>query len=164
MISPRLQAFLDAEQASYTTRQHAPAFTAPEIAAECHVPGRDIAKVVVARSPEGRHVMAVLPASCRLDLDALARLAGVTTLALAQEEELGRLFPDCELGAMPPFGKLYGLPVFVDTCFPRQDFLFFQPGNHHEVVGMPYTEFERLAEPSVGEFCLHARQPRRKSA
>lgn len=161
MISPRLQTLLDSAHASYTTRRHAPAFTAPEVAAESHVPGRDLAKVVVARSPKGTHVMAVLPASCRLDLDALARLAGIDTLVLAREEELRGLFPDCEFGAMPPFGKLYGLPVYVDACFPRHEMLFFQPGNHHEVVGMSYPEFERLAEPIVGEFCLHARSQRK---
>ncbi len=164
MINTRLQSLLDAVQASYSIRQHALAFTAPEIAARSHVRGRALAKVVVARDRAGAHVMAVLPASCRLDLDALARVAGVEPLVLAPEAELKGLFPDCEPGAMPPFGKLYGLPVYVDACFPRNERLYFQAGNHQEVVGMPYLEFERLAEPIIGEFCLHARKARRDVA
>lgn len=157
-MNARLQAFLDAEQASYATRSHAPAFTAQEVAAFSHVPGRDLAKVVVARGEEGRYVMAVLPASCRLDLAALARKAGVRRLTLAREQEVQEIFPDCEVGAMPPFGRLYGLAVYVDACFPRGETLFFQAGNHREVVGMPFVEFERLAAPILGEFCLHERQ------
>ncbi len=158
-MNARLQAFLDAEQASYATRTHAPAFTAQEVAALSHVPGRDLAKVVVARGEEGQYLMAVLPASCRLDLAALARAAGTRRLSLAREQEVLKLFPDCEAGAMPPFGRLYGLPAYVDACFPRQETLFFQAGNHCEVVGMPYAEFERLAAPVMGEFCLHERRP-----
>ncbi len=157
-MNVRLQAFLEAEQASYATRTHAPAFTAQEVAALSHVPGRDLAKAVVARSEDGRYLMAVLPASCRVDLAALARAAGTRKLSLAREEEVLKLFPDCEAGAMPPFGRLYGLPVYVDDCFSRNETLFFQAGNHREVVGMPYAEFERLAAPVVGEFCLHKRQ------
>lgn len=157
-ISARLQSFLDAEHASYSTRKHALAFTAQDVAAQSHVPGRDLAKVVVARTPEGSYLMAVLPALCRVDLVALGKAARVEHLALAHEEEIHRLFPDCEPGAMPPFGRLYGLPVFVDACFPHYETLFFQAGNHREVVGMPYHEFERLAAPIMGEFCLHGRK------
>ncbi|HET7293436.1 MAG TPA: YbaK/EbsC family protein [Vicinamibacteria bacterium] len=157
-ISARLQSLLDAEHASYSTRRHAQAFTAQEVAAQSHVPGRDLAKVVIARTPEGAYLMAVLPSLCRVDLVALAKAARAESLALAHEDEIRRLFPDCEPGAMPPFGRLYGLPVFVDACFPHYETLYFQAGNHREVVGMPYHEFERLASPTMGEFCLHVRK------
>jgi Ala-tRNA(Pro) deacylase len=136
-------------------RRHDLAFTAQEVAAQSHVQGRDLAKVVVARTPEGSYVMAVLPALCRVDVVALAKAAKVERLILAREDEIQRLFPDCEPGAMPPFGRLYGLPLLVDACFPHYERLFFQAGNHREVVGMPYHEFERLAAPIMGEFCLH---------
>lgn len=154
-ISARLRSMLVAEHASYSMRRHDVAFTAQEVAAKSHVPGRDLAKVVVARTPEGSYVMAVLPALCRVDLVALAKAAKVERLILAHEDEIQRLFPDCEPGAMPPFGRLYGLPLFVDACFPHYETLYFQAGNHREVVGMPYHEFERLAAPVMGEFCLH---------
>ena len=159
-INARLRSLLDAEHASYSTRKHALAFTAQEVAAQSHVPGRDLAKVVVARTEEGSYLMAVLPALCRVDLIALAKAARAEKLSLAREEEVQRLFPDCEPGAMPPFGRLYGLPVYVDACFPHYETLFFQAGNHREVVGMPYHEFARLAAPIMGEFCLHERRPR----
>lgn len=157
-ISARLQSLLTVENAAYSMRRHDPAFTAQEVAAQSHVPGRDLAKVVVARTPEGSYVMAVLPALCRVDLVALAKSANVKSLTLAHEAEILRLFPDCEPGAMPPFGRLYGLPLFVDACFPHYETLYFQAGNHRELVGMPFHEFERLAAPIMGEFCLHGRR------
>ena len=83
-------------------------------------------------------------------------------LALATEEDLARLFPDCEVGAMPPFGGLYGLPVYVDSCFRQVPEFVFQGGNHHEVVAMSFADYLRLAEPLVGQFCFH--DLRRKSA
>ncbi len=157
-LNTRLQSYLDAEQASYATRPHRDAYTALSVAVETRVPGRDVAKVVILRSDHGRYLMAVLPACCWLDLSALARVAREHTLALATEEEVRRLFPDCEVGAMPPFGQLYGLPVFVDDCFPRDETVFFPAGNHHEVIGMPFGEFVRLAAPVNAEFCRHERE------
>jgi Ala-tRNA(Pro) deacylase len=105
--------------------------------------------------------MAVLPAACRVDLTALRTVAGRRRLSLAAEDEFGRLFPDCELGAMPPFGNLYGLPVYIDACFSPTDDFFFQAGNHHEVVRMRYQEYERLVKPVVGELCLRGREKSR---
>jgi Ala-tRNA(Pro) deacylase len=156
-MNTRLAEYLDREQASYDTRLHAEAFTAQEVAATSHVPGRDLAKVVVVRGEAGQYLMAVLPAACRLDLETLAAAAGGGHLSLASEAEVRRLFPDCEAGAMPPFGRLYGLPVYMDACFPTTERLFFQAGNHREVVGMAYPEFLRLVNPVVGEFCRHGR-------
>jgi Ala-tRNA(Pro) deacylase len=99
--------------------------------------------------------MVVLPACCRVDTTALARALGEREVAFVSEVDLASLFPDCETGAMPPFGELYGLPVWVDACFGKEGPFAFQAGNHHELVRIRYEEFERLVQPKVAEFCLH---------
>ncbi len=162
-LTERLTRFLDEQKVWYETLPHRDAFTAAEVAAVSHVPGLHLGKVVVVREaggghPMGGYLMAVLPAPCRLDLDALEAATRKRRLALATESEVAGLFPDCEVGAMPPFGHLYGLPVYVDACFPKREEFVFQGGNHHEVVRMRYGDFERLAGPASAEFCLHARE------
>jgi Ala-tRNA(Pro) deacylase len=157
-MSERLQRFLEAEAVPYQSVPHAEAFTAHEVAEASHVSGRRLAKVLVAHEHDGRYLMLVLPAPCRVDLATLRDTAGSRRLSLATEDELADLFPDCEVGAMPPFGNLYDLPVYVDACLPRAGDVYFQAGNHHEIVRMPYDQFERLARPVVGEFCRHARE------
>jgi Ala-tRNA(Pro) deacylase len=128
------------------------------VAAESHVSERQMAKALAVREEGGEHLLVVLPASCRLDLTALRHAAGRRRLSLVCEEDLARLFPDCETGATPPFGGLYGLPVYIDACFARGQDIYFSAGNHREVVRMPYAEYERLARPTTGEFCLHERE------
>jgi Ala-tRNA(Pro) deacylase len=158
MIAERVRRLLDETGTPYEMRIHPEAFTAQEVAAASHVPGLRVAKVLIARErDDGRYLMVVLPAPCRIDLPELRNAAGTRQLSLAGETELSGLFPDCEAGAMPPFGALYDLPVYVDACFPRDGEVFFQAGNHRELVGIRYEDFERLARPVVGEFCLHAR-------
>jgi Ala-tRNA(Pro) deacylase len=157
-LTDRVKRFLDGEQIAYQTLPHREAFTAREVAAESHVTERQLAKVVALEEHGGRPLMVVLPAACRLDLTALRHAAGRHKLSLVREEEMPRLFPDCEVGATPPFGNLYGLPVYVDACFPRGGDIVFQAGNHHEVVRMPYADYARLVNPVVGEFCLHERE------
>jgi Ala-tRNA(Pro) deacylase len=159
-INDRLKRLLDEHRTPYETLPHREVFTAQEVAEASHVSGRQLAKVLVVREEGkgGRHLMVVLPAACRLDLTSLREGARTRKLSLVGENELAGLFPDCELGAMPPFGGLYDLPVYIDACFPKaQDFLF-QPGNHHEVVRIRYEDYERLVHPVVGEFCLHERE------
>jgi Ala-tRNA(Pro) deacylase len=156
-ITERLQQFLQRERVPYRTVPHQEAYTAQAVATATHVGGRHIAKVVLARDKSGHYLMLVLPASCRADLAALRDVAGTGKLTLASETEVAALFPDTEVGAEPPFGGLWGLPVYVDRCFARQGEVFFKAGNHHEVVAMPYETYERLARPVAGEFCLHAR-------
>lgn len=154
-LNDRLKRFLDEREASYEIQTHPEAFTAQEIAAAVHVPGREVAKVVIVRDKAGSHMMAVLPAPGRLDVGALARAAGKDEVSLAPETEVEHLFPDCQKGAMPPFGNLYELPVFVDSHFSRKEDIFFQAGNHREVVKMRYEDFERLVGPTVGDYSLH---------
>ncbi len=157
-LSERLGRCLDEEKVDYQLLPHREAFTAQDVAQASHVPGRELAKALVVREGIGHYLMLVLPAPCRVDLAALKTATGKRKLSLASEAEFRSLFPDCETGSMPPFGNLYGLPVYVDACFPRAEALFFQAGNHHEIVRMAYQEYERLTRPIVGEFCLHARE------
>jgi Ala-tRNA(Pro) deacylase len=157
MITDRVKHLLDDAGTSYAMLPHAEAFTAQHVAQASHVAGLRMAKVLVAKEHDGRHLMVVLPAPCRIDLAALRDAAGTRALSLASETDLSMLFPDCDVGAMPPFGALYNLPVYVDACFPKAEAIYFQAGNHREVVRMQYEDFERLAHPVVGEFCLHER-------
>lgn len=157
-MASTLRDWLDAQRAPHAVLSHAEVYTAREVATVSHLPGREVAKVLVARDRTGSHLMVALPASCRLDMAALEELSGRRHLRLATEEELARLFPDCEVGAMPPLGPLYGMPVYADACFERQGEIFFQAGNHRELVRMRYRDWERLAQPITGEVCLHARE------
>lgn len=157
-LNERLRHFLDEQGIEYTVLPHREVFTAQEVAAASHVPGRELAKVLLLREHPGDYLMMVLPAPCRVDLAAVRAASGKRKLSLASEAEMQTLFPDCETGAMPPFGNLYGLPVYIDNCFSRTEPFFFQAGNHHEVVRMAYGEYERLVKPVAGEFCLHARE------
>ena len=155
MLVERARRLLETGGVAFETLPHREAYTAQGVAAAVHVSGRMLAKVLVVRAPGEGPAMVVLPASCRLDLAALARVLGKPSVSLVAEGEMKELFPDCETGAMPPFGQLYGLPVWVDACFPKAAELTFQAGNHHEVVRMRYAEYERLARPVVAEFCRH---------
>jgi Ala-tRNA(Pro) deacylase len=155
MLVERVLRLLETAGVAFETLPHREAFTAQGVAAAAHVSGWKLAKVLVVRSPGDEPVMVVLPASCRLDPAALAQVLGKPGVSLLPESELAALFPDCEAGAMPPFGQPYGLPVWVDACFPKSSELAFQAGNHHEVVRMRYADYERVARPVVAEFCRH---------
>jgi Ala-tRNA(Pro) deacylase len=157
-INERLRRFLDQAQVAYEVLPHREAFTAQEVAAAAHVSGRRLAKVLALREQGGGALMVVLPAACRLDLPALQHATGRHRLSLIGEDEMAALFPDCDTGAMPPFGNLYGMPVYVDGCFQLDQDILFQAGNHREVVRMPYAAYARLTRPEVGEYCLHERE------
>jgi Ala-tRNA(Pro) deacylase len=154
-INERLRHLLEQNRVEYEVLPHAEAFTSQEVAQSVHVTGRVVAKVVVVREPAGGHLLVAVPASCRLDLAILRRETGRPGLVLATERELQTLFPDCEVGAMPPLGRLYGLPMYLDRCLERSSTILFQAGNHHEVVRMATEDFLRLARPLAGELCLH---------
>ncbi len=155
MLVERARRLLETGGVAFETLPHRDAFTAQGVAAAAHVSGWSLAKVLVVRGPGKTPVMVVLPASCRVDTGALARALGEPGVSFVPEAEMQELFPDCDVGAMPPFGQLYGMPVWVDACFPRQGEFDFQAGNHHEVVRIRYADFERLVHPQVAEFCLH---------
>lgn len=151
MPATKLKAFLNAERVKYVTITHSPAFTAAEVAASAHVAGRGFAKTVIVNL-EGEMIMVVLPASRRLLLHELRELLENEHARLASEAEFLDLFPDCELGAMPPFGNLYGMRVYVTSELARQHDIAFNAGTHTEVVQMPYSEFDRLVRPQVMDF------------
>ncbi len=149
-ITSKLKDFLDREHVHYDVLPHPEAFRAITIAHSLHAPEKEMAKVVVVKV-EGRFIMTVLPASWNLDLHRLRDLFSTHHVRLATEEELKDLFPDCELGAMPPFGNLYGLDVYVDRSLTEDEHIFFQAGNHCEAVRMRYADFAALVFPRVAE-------------
>jgi len=151
----RVKRLLDENRISYEVIPHREAFTSQEVAQTTHVPGRRVAKVVILREAADSFLMTVLPASEHLDLSVFRHMTGRRGITMASEDELRRLFPDCELGAMPPFGKLYDLPAYVDACFWDEDTFYFQAGNHHEVVRLAFADYERVAGPFAGEYHLH---------
>lgn len=148
MVSPRLHHLLDAQHAPYTTLPHDRTITAHETAAAARVGQHHFAKTVMLKA-DGRMAMVVMPAAYRVDLGRLSLALGGPTVELAEEAEFKDAFPDCELGAMPPFGHLYGMPVYVDSRLAQQAEIVFNAGSHTDAVRMPYAEFERLAEPEL---------------
>ena len=147
-ILTKLKEFLDANRIPYEVQSHRTAYTAQEVAAAEHVPGREMAKVVMVRDG-GDYLMAVLPAPQHVDLERLGKSAGRSGLRLATEPQFARLFPGCEPGAMPPFGNLYGIPVWVDDSLSRDDEIAFNAGNHEQTVRMKYADFARLVKPRI---------------
>ncbi len=147
----KLRKYLDENKVRYVALSHSPAFTAQEIAASAHIPGKELAKTVMVKL-DGTMVMAVLPASHRVDLDKLCRAAGAESAELASEDEFESLFPGCELGAMPPFGNLYGLAVWVAEKLAEDEQIAFNAGSHTELLRMAYADFARLVEAKVVPF------------
>jgi len=150
-ISRTLNAYLDRERVHYDVLSHPEAFRALAIAQTLHTPGKEMAKVVIVKVQE-RFVMTVLPASWNVDLHRLRTVFATHRVRLATEDEIIGLFPDCELGAMPPFGNLYGLPVYVDQSLTEDEEIVFQAGSHSEAIRMRYWDFASLAFPVVEEF------------
>jgi Ala-tRNA(Pro) deacylase len=154
MSIPRhIKEYLDSSQVPYRHSIHTPAFTAQEIAHVQHVSGKELAKTVMVLA-DREMVMAVLPASHRLDLDALKKQLGAKKVRLAQEEEFEKVFPGCELGAMPPLGNLYHVSVWVDQSLHANPSLVFNAGSHTDTIEMSYADFERLVRPRHGRFAL----------
>ncbi|HEY5805434.1 MAG TPA: YbaK/EbsC family protein [Lysobacter sp.] len=148
MLSPRLHNLLDQGHAPYTTLNHPRTITAHDTASIAHIEPIHFAKTVMIKA-DGRMAMVVMPSTYRADLYRLGLALGGAVVELAEESEFRGAFPDCEPGAMPPFGHLYGMPVYVDSRLAHQDEIAFNAGNHTEVVRMTYREFERLAAPEL---------------
>jgi len=154
MPNKELKEFLDERRVKYHTIGHSPAYTAMEIAAATHIPGGELAKSVMVKL-DGRLVMAVLPASYRVNLERLAAVTGGQTAELATEDEFRGKFPGCDVGAMPPFGNLWGMPVYVSEALARDARIAFNAGTHTEVVVMSFDDFRRLVEPKILSFSEH---------
>jgi Ala-tRNA(Pro) deacylase len=151
MYLSKVKAFLDIHAVKYVVISHSRAYTAQGIAAIAHISGREVAKTVIVKL-DGDLAMAVLPASYQVDLEALRRATGVQVAELASEHEFKRHFPDCETGAMPPFGNLYGIPVYVDETLSLDREIVFNAGSHYELIKLAYADFARLVKPEVMEF------------
>ncbi len=147
----KLKNFLNENDVRYVCVSHSPAFTAQEIAASAHVPGREMAKTVMVEVDD-EMVMAVVPASHQVDMEALRKLAGASKVELASEKQFQELFPGCEPGAMPPFGNLYGLSVFAEEALAEDEEIAFNAGSHTELVRLAYADFQRLVQPTIGAF------------
>jgi Ala-tRNA(Pro) deacylase len=150
-ILQRLKDYLDSQKVQYQVLTHEEAYTAPEIAHSLHVSGKEMAKVVVVKAGE-RFVMTVLPSNWKVDLTRLRGIFQTTQVRLATEEELRGLFPDCQVGAMPPFGNLYGLEVYVDQSLAADEEIVFRAGSHVVAVKFRYQDFANLVRPTVVEF------------
>ncbi len=153
MPSKKLKQFLDENNVKYISIQHSSAFTAQEIAAIAHIPGKDLAKTVIIKI-NGKMAMAVLPASYKVSFDNLKETLGVTEARLAYEQEFIDKFPDCEVGAMPPFGNIYGMEVFVAESLAEEEEIAFNACSHTELIKMKFSDFERLVQPKRIKFSI----------
>jgi Ala-tRNA(Pro) deacylase len=148
---PPIEAYLREQHVPYEVHHHPPAYAAQRVAALEHVPGKMFAKVVIAFAGE-QMVMLVLPAPARVNLLKLAEVMCTENVRLAREEEFAEAFPDCEVGAMPPLGNIYHLPVFVDKTLAEDDRIVFQAGTHTESIEMSYRDFANMVHPRVADF------------
>ena len=153
MPAKKLKEFLDRKKVKYITFTHSQAFTAQEIAASAHIPGKQLAKTVMI-NVDGAIAMAVLPATDRVDIPQLKEITGSGKVRLATEGEFQDLFPDCDLGAMPPFGNLYGVEVYVASSLTEDEEIAFNAGSHTELIKLSYADFERLVKPKVVDLAI----------
>jgi Ala-tRNA(Pro) deacylase len=148
----RLEGYLRENAIPYQTQHHARAITAQEVAATEHVPGKMFAKTVMVTADEETAIMLVLPAPYHVNPEKAAAAVGTREVHLAEEERFAETFPDCEVGAMPPFGNLYDVPVYVDKTLAEDETIVFRAGTHTDTMSVIYADFERLVEPTLAEF------------
>ena len=146
-----LKEFLDANHVKYVSIIHSAAYTAQEVAQSLHIPGRSMAKVVIVKL-DGKMAMAVLPATRKVVVQDLREVTGCDDVEFASEAEFRARFPDCEVGAMPPFGNLYDMDVYASEELAQNKEIAFNAGSHVEVIRMAYDDFERLVKPKVLAF------------
>lgn len=151
MPARTLKEFLDKEQIKYVSIMHSTAYTAQEVAASAHITGKELAKTVIVEL-DGQMAMAVLPADRKIVLQDLREVTGSDEVKFASEDEFREKFPECETGAMPPFGNLYGMDVYLAESLTHNDEIAFNAGSHTEVIRMSLADFERLVQPKVISF------------
>ena len=149
----KLKKFLDSNGVKYVVMKHSTTYTAQEIAASAHIPGKELAKTVMIKVDD-KMAMAVLPASYKVDFDLLKDATGADQVELASEEEFKYTFPDCEIGAMPPFGNLYDMEVYSAESLAEDEEIAFNAGSHKELIKLAYKDFENLVKPKVIKFSL----------
>ena len=148
MPAEKLKSFLDENAVKYVTIRHSPAYTASEIAQSAHIPGRELAKTVMVKVGNNL-AMVVLPASQRVDTARVSQAAGGENVVLAKEEEFRARFPGCEVGAMPPFGNLYGMKVFLSPRLAKDEEIAFNAGSHTELIRLRYDDYERMEKSAI---------------
>jgi len=153
-ISMRLRELLDIGGVVYQHHKHPTAYTARQTAKSVHVPETEMVKTLIVNA-DGLLRMAVVPADCMLDLKHMKFITRSENIRLATETELSEAFPDCELGAMPPFGSLFGLPVYCDVRLENNDFVEFNAGTHSDTIRMDFLDFKRLASPTMTDIVDH---------
>ncbi len=151
----KLTQYLDENNVKYVRISHSPAFTSQEIAATAHIPGKELAKTVIIKI-DGKMAMAVLPAPFNIQFEILKEMLGVASVRLAYEQEFIDKFPDCEVGAMPPFGNLYNLDVYVAESLAGDKEIVFNACSHSELIRMSYTDYERIVKPKKLKFAYHS--------
>jgi len=156
----RLKELFDEAKVSYEVYNHPLAYTAQEIAARQHFSGKEMAKVVMIEVDD-RLIMGVIPGSQKINLNTVKASLGAKQARLATEDEFISRFPECEVGAMPPFGHLFGLPVFVDPALEKDDVIYFNAGNHVQTVRLSYKDFARLVKPQIARLVA---APKREAA
>ncbi len=144
----RLREYLDSHGVKYVVLSHSPAYTAQEIARAAHVPGQEMTKTVMVKL-DGELVMIAMPAPSKVRFDMLREASGAEVVELARERDFAGLFPGCELGAMPPFGNLYEVPVIVDHMLAEDEYICFNAGTHTELIRMSYADFDALVKPTL---------------
>jgi Ala-tRNA(Pro) deacylase len=149
----KLNEFLRERHIPFERMQHRPVYTANRVAQVLHVPGKEMAKTVLLRAGS-RYLMAVLPATHKVDLEELRRELGEEQLELATEQDMDQLFPDCERGALPPFGSLYQMPTVVDESLAADEQIVFEGQNHEEAIRMAYRDYEAVEHPRMGHFAM----------
>jgi Ala-tRNA(Pro) deacylase len=147
----KLKEFLDENHIKYVCVGHSKAYTAQEVAESAHIPGRAMAKVVIIEL-DREMAMAVLPADRKVVLQDLREVTGCDQVRFASEEKFMSRFPDCEIGAMPPFGNLYDMEVFAAESLAENDAIAFNAGSHEEIIKLAYPDFERLVQPKIVSF------------
>lgn len=151
MPAKKLKEYLDSQNIEYVSIYHAAASTSQRIAATSHIPGKELAKTVMLKV-DGKMVMAVLPASHNINFDLFKKTANADRVELAGEMAFVNLFPDCEVGAMPPFGNLYGMDVYVAKILSEDEDIAFNAGTHTELIRMAYEDFLKTVNPKVENF------------
>lgn len=146
--------FLDKSAVRYEVTEHPPAFTAQQMAAAEHEPGKYVAKPVIVKA-DGEYLMCVLSACYKIDLGALKSQLGAKSVELAEEKEIGKICKDCEIGAEPPFGNLYDLPTVMDKAMEKDEHIMFQAGTHEKAIRMSMDDYRKLVKPRVLQFSYH---------
>jgi Ala-tRNA(Pro) deacylase len=155
MATKRITEFLDGSRARYVVLIHSPAYSAQEVAESVHLPGRFFAKTVIIKI-DGRMAMAVVPATTEVDLEALKDQLGARSVELAEEWEFADRFRGCQLGTVPPFGRLFGMDTYLDEELADEESIIFNAGTHSHAISMEFHEYKRLARPGI---CRISRQP-----